>query len=338
VEYYQYKQCEMLAMRPHRGLTRGNTPVEVIGLDFRNMPEYGVVPHAKFGEKIVRCEFDSTVRLVCPSPPNDIIGQELSFEVSLNGVDFTSTGFTFQYFEEPILETLFPESGPAQGGTEVYFRGQKIPNLPKNSDFQCKFTAHHIKAPPKLTPAEYVNDTAIMCPSPSGWGQGDRMSVQITFNGQDYDNKGFTFTQFGIQKAVPRSGPSNGLGGDIVIYGQGFRYETHPTCRFNGTVYEPVSVSWSEIRCPMPRAEYEDYFGNVDFAVSANGNDWHEFEGGFQYYQQPIVNDIFPRSGPASGVGIINLYGDNFRADFGLADLGCKIGRSIGSAVYISKK
>jgi len=24
-----------------------------------------------------------------------------------------------------------------------------------------------------------------------------------------------------------------------------------------------------------------DFFGNVDFAVAANGNDWNEFQGGF---------------------------------------------------------
>jgi len=40
----------------------------------------------------------------------------------------------------------------------------------------------------------------------------------------------------------------------------------------NDTVYEPVSVSSTEIRCPMvPAQEGDDYFGNVNFAVSING-------------------------------------------------------------------
>lgn len=50
VEYYQYLQCSMLQMRPRRGLTRGGSPVEVAGMDFRYYPEYGVVPHCKFGD------------------------------------------------------------------------------------------------------------------------------------------------------------------------------------------------------------------------------------------------------------------------------------------------
>jgi len=88
----------------------------------------------------------------------------------------------------------------------------------------------------------------------------------------------------------------------------------------------------------MPPAEGgDDYFGNVDFAVTANGITWNNFEGGFQYYQQPIVEDIGPKTGPNSGVRIINFYGDNFRADYPLAELGCKVGESTGKAYYINE-
>lgn len=104
----------------------------------------------------------------------------------------------------------------------------------------------------------------------------------MTFNGNDYDSHGFTFILYKIDKAYPRSGPSNGLGGDIVISGQGFRAEVHPVCKLNNTIYEPVSVKWNEIRCPMPAAQQgDDFFGNVEFAVAANGETWKYFEGGF---------------------------------------------------------
>lgn len=45
------------------------------------------------------------------------------------------------------------------------------------------------------------------------------MDFQITFNGEDYDQNGFTFTFYNIEKAFPRSAPSSGMGGDIVISG-----------------------------------------------------------------------------------------------------------------------
>lgn len=89
----------------------------------------------------------------------------------------------------------------------------------------------------------------------------------------------------------------------------------------------------------MPKAlGGEQYFGNVPFSVAANGRDWNNFVGGFQYYPQPIVEDIFPKQGPAVGVGIINFYGDGFRDDYSLIDLGCKIGESVGKAVFVSSK
>jgi hypothetical protein len=161
----------------------------------------------------------------------------------------------------------------------------------------------------------------------------------VTFNGFDYDSSNFTFTFFSITRAFPRSGPSDGTGGDIIIEGNGFRNDSGALCKLNDTLYEPTSVSWKQIRCPMPKAASgDDFFGNVDLSVSANGNDWHNFLGGFQYYPQPIVEDIFPKQGPSMGVGIISFYGSGFRNDYGLIDMACKVGDSIGKAVYMSDK
>jgi hypothetical protein len=75
----------------------------------------------------------------------------------------------------------------------------------------------------KIMPVEWLNDTALRVMSPGGWSEGDRMSLQLTFNGQDYDNNNFTFTMYKISQMFPKSGPSNGLGGEIVVKGQGFR-------------------------------------------------------------------------------------------------------------------
>lgn len=111
VEFYHYKQCTMVAMYPTHGLTRGGTPVQVTGMDFRYWPEWGVVPHCKFGDKIVRGYFDSSVRIVCDAPAVDEPIEGLSFEVSLNGVDWTSTGKTYSYYKEPVMSSYYPDSG-----------------------------------------------------------------------------------------------------------------------------------------------------------------------------------------------------------------------------------
>lgn len=65
------------------------------------MPEYGVVPHCRFGKKIVRAQFDSTVRIVCIAPPVPNLEEDddTSLWVSLNGVDFADTGVKFTYYD-----------------------------------------------------------------------------------------------------------------------------------------------------------------------------------------------------------------------------------------------
>mmetsp|Transcript_47132 Transcript_47132/g.62390 ORF Transcript_47132/g.62390 Transcript_47132/m.62390 type:complete len:208 (-) Transcript_47132:1534-2157(-) len=127
VEFYQYPQPTMLMKHPNYGVDVGGTAVEVIGFSFLYKAEYGIVPHCKFGDKIVRAEFDSTVRLVCHSPPNDNIGAPLPFEVSLNGVDWTTTGQTFSYYKEPTIQYITPDAAPAEGGTEIYLIGTNFP-------------------------------------------------------------------------------------------------------------------------------------------------------------------------------------------------------------------
>ena len=97
--------------------------VEIVGYSFLYKAEYGIVPHCKFGDKIVRAIFDSTVRLVYPSPPHDQTGVALPFSISLNGADWVDSGTTFEYYTQPEMTNVTPDAGPATGGTEVYIQG-----------------------------------------------------------------------------------------------------------------------------------------------------------------------------------------------------------------------
>ena len=256
-------------MQPHSGIVAGGTPVSVSGAWFKYMPEYGVVPHCKFGQKIVRALFDSTVRIVCPAPPSPEgmeLGTLFPFEISMNGVDWTNTGFKFFYYETPSLDSIDPTLGPEAGGTMIHIYGNNFTNMSNPSEFNCKFTAVHLPIPPKKMPGMYINSTTIMCASPGGWGQGDAVRVTVTFNGGDYVGNNFTFTFFSISRAMPRSGPADGTGGDIIVEGFGFKNDSGALCKINKTDYEPTSITWNQIRCPMPKAQAgSNFFGNVPF-------------------------------------------------------------------------
>lgn len=157
VEFYTFKNPTVLRMHPTSGLTKGGTFVEVIGTWFRNMPEYGIVPHCKFGDKIVRAYFDSSVRIVCQSPPNKDTTTKLPFQVSLNGVDWTGTGFTYSFYEEPVMTSIYPDMGSIAGGDIIYINGDKFTNNTDPAEFLCRFTPVSSRMPPKTIRATFIN-------------------------------------------------------------------------------------------------------------------------------------------------------------------------------------
>jgi hypothetical protein len=322
-------------INPHSGLSKGGTLVEVSGAWFDYIPQYGVFPHCKFGDKIIRAKFISTVRIVCVAPSSD--QQFVRFEVSLNGVDFTSTDSTFNYYEEPIITSIYPFAGPESGGTEVRIRGTSFSNNTFSKEFQCRFTPLNSNIRPKTIHAKYENDTSILCASPGGWGQGHQAAVQLTYNGQDYSQANDTFYFYNIMRAFPDSGPADGRGGLITFQGTGFVNATTIHCSLGKELALPYEVTDTEIKCPMKASTKGDSsFESVELSVTINGKDWHDFRQGFQYYEQPVVEDIYPKTGPNIGKAIINFYGRNFRSDFKQAQLACKVGPGYGVAEVLS--
>src|SRR3569833_1118941 len=178
VYFYYYKNLIVKEMFPHSALLKGGTMILVSGAWFKDMPWHGVVPHCKFGDKIVRGYFDSTVRIGCMAPPGTQVGDEMPFEVSLNGVDWSDTGFKFRYYEAPLLDKITPTSGKESGGTPIYISGKSnFTKMNESNEFNCKFTPLSLPMPPKIVPAIYINSSYIMCQSVGGWGKGDEMRV-----------------------------------------------------------------------------------------------------------------------------------------------------------------
>jgi len=142
------------------------------------MPEYGIVPHCRFGDKVVRAHFDSTVRLICRSPPMAEVAERVSFSVSLNGVDWNDAdSFEYSYYEEPVINDIWPDMGPVSGGDQILIKGDKFSNITDPKTFNCKFTPTTLNIPPKIVQAHYINSTTIYCFSPGGWSEADKVHL-----------------------------------------------------------------------------------------------------------------------------------------------------------------
>lgn len=337
-EYYYYKQPVVKNIHPHGGPIEGGTEIIVEGSDFQFLPEYGVEPYCQIGDKTVKAIFESTVRIICPAPPGDSLDIKYPIKVSLNEEDFIETGKFFHYYKNSQISSIRPSSGPNTGGTTIKLTGEHFSDLSNPNEFLCRFQPLNRDIPPKYISARYFNQTTVLCASPGGFGNVDTVTVDLSFNGIDYTNSKQEFRYYSIITADPRSGPADGIGENIHIRGQGFKDDKNIKCRLDNVEYIPDHITWDEISCPvLPAKQGKDFFGNVPFEVSINGDDWHSFTGGFQYYEQPIVNDIYPKSGPNVGKGKIKFYGDKFRSDFQLAEVYCKIGDSYGKGKVIDK-
>ena len=341
VEFYYYKAPVVKKVEPTSGLTTGGTPIEISGIWFDQKTEYGMFPYCKIGSMIVRASFSSTVRIVCYSPPSDYIVAPLPIKVSLNGVDWHDTGFTFSYYYQPEVYKNFPTAGPLTGGTEVYISGDHFSNITNSENVRCKFTLYDStvqgrKVESRTTPAYYINETMMWCASPSGFLGGDKCHVSLTFNSMDYSQEtdSLSFTYFSINGAFPHSGPSNAVDEVILIKGAGFNPKSRVYCTLNHTDTPAVEITPNLIKCAMNYPGKDPLAtGGVKFGMSMDGS-WTDF-GIFYYYNQIELSDVQPTFGPNIGTGLIYIYGSNFRNDFINVEIGCKIGDAVGQGELV---
>ena len=304
VEYYYYKQPQVSKVQPRSGLTSGGTPIEISGVWFDFKPEYGLIPHCDIGGKIVRATFYSTVRLVCHAPPSSNINEAVPIKLSLNGVDFIDTGATFSYYNPPQVSDIFPKSGSMSGGTEVYLIGENFSNITTAAQTKCKFHLFDQDEfskrgeVSKTIPASYINETTMVCASPSGFIGNDKTYVSLTFNNHDYseENSVAVYQFYQVFGSFPHSGPTSATPDDVIlIKGAGFKSTSRVLCSMNRVEVPAIEVTPNLIKCPMLYPDLE--VGAVAFGISLDGT-WVSF-GDFFYYKQIALDEVQPNYGPA---------------------------------------
>lgn len=332
-----YKQPTIKNIHPHGGPLRGGTQIVIEGADFEYLPEYGIVPHCQIGDKIVEARFESTVRILCTAPPGDDIDSKIPIKVANNGENFLETGKYFHYYKDPVIKTIEPTSGPSSGGTTIRITGDQFSDLSYQDEFLCRFQPLNKDIPAKTTQANYINSNTIICTAPSGFGNVDAVNVDLSLNGADFYSTNKEFRYYTIITYNPKSGPTDGSGKTIQVFGQGFKDDGSIKCRLDKTEYKPTKVSWTEITCPVvPAKQGLSFFGKVPFDISVNGEEWNSQSEGYYYYEQPTISDIYPKSGPSVGHAKVKISGSKFRSDFNTAAVACKVGDYYGNAKVIN--
>ena len=371
-EYYYYRQIYIDSYYPSGSISTGGAKVMVIGAWFQNKPQYGVKPFCKFGDKVVEGEFISTVRIICEAPPSEKEFVKVPFSVSLNGENWVEAKKPFRYygdFKDAMFDLIEPDSGPTTGGTNVKIYGKGFTAIFDENELMCQFepvdTVEEIdedgkkvevevksKMEPRNVPARLsspsrernekkdegneINEegTYIECQTPSGWPKGTKTNVKIAFDGQTFLDTKKNFYFFQIDDVFPRAGPNTGEG-NINFIGGGFEKDGNITFVMNHANYKPLNVSEKKIECDIPSMP-GNFTGYVDMEMYLDGEHEIEFKDGFFYYQQPILESVYPKAGPSTGDTIFHVFGKDFRDDFRGAKTVCKVGGCTGEGEVIS--
>ncbi|CAM9245753.1 unnamed protein product, partial [Discosporangium mesarthrocarpum] len=318
---FTYKSpVEAGGIYPRVGPLRGGTVVHITTLGALSDRMEAV--WCRFGAKVVtasRASSDGTILCVSPDAAKPT---SVPLELSINGIDFTSSGWRFTYTPELKFDSAAPLSGPEHGGTPVFITASEFPGLDSTV---CEFGSVGLQVR-----AIWVDDSTISCTAPAHM-PGAAM-LRVGLNEQQLVDTGFTFNYLPIPSvlsAVPNIGSV--LGGTMVeVRGAGFMDSTELTCRFGDQVVRATYLETVLVRCRAPASRNAP---TVLVQVSNNGVEFGIDGAEYSYVPALTVRDIQPPSGPVSGGTTVTVLGTGFA---GGGTIHCRIGGRPSSAVIVS--
>lgn len=136
---------------PVQGPKKGNFSVLLDGGPFHTTDEI----FCKFAEVAVQATWNSFDEILCMAPPH--LPGTFPLEVTVNGQDYTDTGFPFFYYVEQGIHRIDPVFGPAVGaGTSVMVEGSGFVN---SSYLTCRFGY-------LMSPGVFVSPSRMKCVTP----------------------------------------------------------------------------------------------------------------------------------------------------------------------------
>ena len=320
----------ILALKPAKLKSEGGTTITVrIDREWSQLST--AYRFCKFGSVLSAASMTANDVLACITPahhPDFVV-----VEITMNGMDYTSSGKQVQYVQVALL-ALHPTSGPVLGNTTIALFGVHL-----FSGLSCVFDGQH------ATVAYSRGREQLHCITPRllrrGW-----VSVQL----KDANNTLETSSMVHVDEDVavhlvtPPLGPEVG-GTRVDIVGQGFRdaqtlrcgFELSRTSALKGESQRSVTARYvgeALIQCFTPSGRTS---GVAKVAVSINGQQYAA--GGARYTYQPAaaVSHVSPSAAPSEGGTPLTVHGGGFSAaSEALGVLVCRVGGAVRRAAWAS--
>lgn len=318
--YTYYAPPYVFDCNPRVGPTSGNTSVYITGSNFNDTGSI----KCKFGSKVVSGRFLSVNEILCFSPSVDNPGL-VDLSVSLIEDNFGQP-VKYLYYSTPQIDSINPMCGPTTGYTQITVTGKNFIFTGPDLVF-CIFDDI-------FTPATVMSDTEIKCDSPD-IHLDDKLvkkiyfNVTVTLNGKDVAQTKkpihFGFYEFHkLHSMTPASGPVTG-NTTVVLFGEHFAQPAvcNVTIRFGTTEVLTINHNDTAAVAFSPTVKVP---GDAIVQLSLNGQQFTDQEGTkniggskfdtgvltYHYYQDAMITDFRPKTGPKNGNSTIVIYGSGF--------------------------
>eukprot|EP00960_Hanusia_phi_P032037 749635-Hanusia_phi.AAC.1 len=246
----------------------------------------------KIGEsESIQASFLSTTSILCFSGIPIEPGISSIF-VSQNGFDWSSSPNTIEFVPTKSYQ-VHPTIGSLGGGTPVFI------NSTDN-----EITARYCFFGRDPVQSLVISSTSILCVSPASVEGILSLSYSMSL---ELESKNVSLFEYAVVPVIHSISPSSGRvegGTQITFFGEHFRFDRNFSCRFGEFVSQGTCLDSNFIACHSPNSlNTQSQF--VQVQISFNQLDYSntvEF-----LYENFILSDIFPLSGPMLGGTVIKL-------------------------------
>ena len=261
--WYSYESVvRVMSLNPTYGTINGGTLVLVNGFHFKDSSHL----RCKFGRNEPNYAiFISSEEIICKSPPQSYAGQD-TLEITVNGVDYSTSRRLFEYRKPLVLASILPNAGGGtQGGTVVTVVGHGFLD---ESDLTCSFDGIYMQA-------TLIDSHTLSCISPPhapGLCLFQLLGYRHTNDGAYTSNtKDFRFlTEPSVIAFHPQKGKVQG-GTPVFVTGTNLINTTALKCQFGLSVTRGTLINSNILLCPSPPVLEPS---SVDLSISLNGLDF----------------------------------------------------------------
>lgn len=290
---YAFPAPTISSISPAVGFAAGRQVITINGTAFLGSPAPVVTIG---GAPLVAVQRVSATRLTGLTPagmagPADVV------VTNRDGQSVTAAG-GFTYVSAPVVSSVTPARGPAQGGTRITLTG---------ANFQpgARVTVAGL---PAFAPV-VVNSTTISVVTNSGPPGPADVVVQNLDTQEGTLAAGYTYDPAPSLTAIsPASGTTAG-GTVVTLTGSGFR--TGATVRFGSTAATAVTVSSpTELQATTPARP----LGVVTVRVTNDDGQEASLVRAFRFVAPPTLTQLSPDMGDVTGGTVVRLTGTQFTA------------------------